>query len=82
MEMVWCPQRIVLIYEQTASTYIKAFEELLDLYEQIGEQLPLASQYGRLMSGSSDLLVVLGSLYKDIFEFHLRAYKYFQQKRE
>ncbi|KAH6845783.1 hypothetical protein B0I37DRAFT_381087 [Chaetomium sp. MPI-CAGE-AT-0009] len=73
---VWGPIKLLL---QIASSLAEAFNELLDMYERLGEELPLVQQYERLFSEDPNIKRVLGYLYKDILEFHRRALKYFQQ---
>jgi len=65
---------------QVASTYTEAFDALLDAYEQIGENIPLLSQYGALFDRNPHMRVVLEMIYVDIFQFHKKALKYFQQR--
>ena len=65
-----------------ASTYAEAFDALLDAYQQIGESLPLLSQYQNLFERNPHMRRVLELIYMDILEFHKKALKYFQQRGE
>ncbi|KAK3316036.1 hypothetical protein B0H66DRAFT_560170, partial [Apodospora peruviana] len=73
---VWGPMKFLV---QTASTFADAFTELLDVYEEIGERLPMVLQYENLFHDDAKMVRALGFLYKDVLEFHRRALKYFQQ---
>lgn len=65
---------------QIASSFAEAFTELLDVYEEIGERLPLVTRFEQLFHNDPNMRRVLEYLYKDILEFHRRALKYFQQR--
>jgi len=73
-------EHCLLGFIQVASTYTEAFDALLDAYEQIGESIPLLSQYGALFDRNPHMRVVLEMIYVDIFQFHKKALKYFQQR--
>lgn len=64
---------------QVASTFTDAFNELLDVYEKIGEGVPFLLQYERLFTQDMNMQRVLVIIYKDILRFHHKALKYFQQ---
>ncbi|KAI9779019.1 MAG: hypothetical protein M1816_003779 [Peltula sp. TS41687] len=74
---IWGPVKFLL---QVASSYAEAFDALLDAYEQIGENIPLLSQYQSLFERNPQMRKVLEMIYADILEFHRKAIKYFQQK--
>jgi len=65
---------------QIASAYTEAFDALLDAYQQIGESLPLLSQYQALVQRNPIMRKVLALIYSDILEFHKKALKYFRQR--
>jgi hypothetical protein len=65
---------------QVASAYAEAFDALLDAYQQIGESIPLLSQYQTLFARNPHMRKVLEMIYADILEFHKKALKYFQQR--
>ncbi|KAJ5090487.1 hypothetical protein N7532_009171 [Penicillium argentinense] len=74
---VWGPVKFLL---QVASNHQKAFTELLDTYEAIGEHLPLLLQYQDLFRVQPEMVRVLSLIYEDILEFHRLAIQYFQQR--
>lgn len=63
---------------QVASAYTEAFDSLLDAYQQIGESLPLLSQYQAFFQRNPNMCKVLTLIYNDILEFHKKALKYFR----
>ncbi|KAF2102281.1 hypothetical protein NA57DRAFT_35425 [Rhizodiscina lignyota] len=65
--------------KKVASSHVEAFTELLDAYEQIGENLPLLSQYQDLFKTNSHMVAVLPLMYEDILKFHKDALHYFEQ---
>ena len=66
---------------QIASAYAEAFDALLDdAYQQIGESLPLLSQYQALFQRNPSMRKVLALIYNDILEFHKKALKDFRQR--
>jgi hypothetical protein len=67
---------------QTASTFADSFEILLDAYEQIGERLPLLSEYESLFHTSPHMINALELMYIDILDFHQQAMKFFSGKRK
>jgi hypothetical protein len=75
-----CRQGPTKFLLQVASAYAEAFDALLDAYQQIGESLPLLSQYQTLFVRNPHMRKVLGMMYSDILEFHKKALKYFQQR--
>jgi tetratricopeptide (TPR) repeat protein len=66
---------------QVASSYQKAFQELVNTYESIGESLPLLFQYQELFRTKPHMISVLSLIYEDILNFHRLAMKYFQKRR-
>ena len=74
-----------LSIHQVASAYSEALDALLDAYEEIGNNLPLLSQYQDLseharVSHNPHFQRALILIYTDILEFHKKALKYFQQR--
>lgn len=65
---------------QVASSYAEAFNELLDVYQIIGQDMPLLLQYQSIFQDNPHMVRVLALIYEDILEFHRRALKYFQQR--
>ena len=65
---------------QVASSYAEAFNELLDVYQTIGQDMPLLLQYQFIFQDNPHMVRVLTLMYEDILEFHRRALKYFQQR--
>lgn len=65
---------------QVASSYAEAFNELLDVYQTIGQDMPLLLQYQSVFQDNPHMVRVLTLMYEDILEFHRRALKYFQQR--
>jgi hypothetical protein len=53
---------------------------LLDAYQQIGESLPLLSQYQAFFQRNPNMRKVLALIYNDVLEFHKKALKYFRQR--
>jgi hypothetical protein len=74
---VWGPLKFLLL---TAEAFSDAFNELLDVYEQIGEILPLFSQHEELFRDNSHMAEILPLVYKDILEVHRLSLKYFNKR--
>lgn len=70
------PWKLLLL---VADTFSNAFTELLDTYQQLGDTLLLLLQARELFSYDANMAKILSSMYKDVLEFHLQAFKYFQQ---
>ncbi|KAK8044966.1 hypothetical protein PG993_004990 [Apiospora rasikravindrae] len=73
---VWGPMKLLL---QIAGSFAKAFHELLDVYEKLGESIPMVLQFEQLFREDANMRRVLSIMWKDILEFHRQALKYFQQ---
>ncbi|KAK5057581.1 hypothetical protein LTR84_011581 [Exophiala bonariae] len=71
---VWGPLKFLL---QTSSTWASSLDRILDAYEQIGEALPLLTQYKSLFEQHPEMQRVLVLIYKDILEFHAPAIRFF-----
>jgi hypothetical protein len=63
---------------QISNTCAEAFTALLDVYEHIGETLPLLLQYQNLFRAEPHMVTVLSLIYEDILKFHRLALRYFQ----
>ncbi|KAL9086588.1 MAG: hypothetical protein Q9165_007031 [Trypethelium subeluteriae] len=73
---IWGPLKFLL---QTASKFADSFEKLLDAYRQIGEHIPLLSQYSQLFEGSEEMRKLLQLIFADILEFHRKALNFFSR---
>jgi hypothetical protein len=73
---VWGPAKFLL---HTASNFVEAFEELLAIYQDIGESLPMFAQYENLFKEKDYMRTALGYIYKDLCSFHQQAYAYFKK---
>lgn len=51
---------------------------MLDVYHEIGEGLPILSQWESLDIDKSYMGKILELIYVDILEFHQEAYKFFK----
>ncbi|KAI1121431.1 putative zinc finger protein [Nemania abortiva] len=75
---VWGPVKLLL---QATSEVSSAFCELLNAYKDMGESLPLLSQYQDLFHAEPHLILVLSQMYEDILKFHRIILRYFQRSR-
>ncbi|KAF2997000.1 hypothetical protein E8E14_002795 [Neopestalotiopsis sp. 37M] len=73
---IWGPMKFIL---QIAGAYSGAFNDLLDMYQKIGDSFHLLTQSEQLFPENSQMLRLLILIYKDIFEFHRQALKYFRR---
>ncbi|KAK8069382.1 hypothetical protein PG994_005998 [Apiospora phragmitis] len=73
---VWGPMKLLL---QIAGAFAKAFHELLDMYEKLGESIPMVLQFEKLFREDVNMRKMLSTMWKDILEFHRQALRYFQQ---
>jgi hypothetical protein len=62
---------------KTANPAEKAFDNILDVYEQLGHKIPLLYEYMRLFDKLQDSRECLVYIYQDILTFHQLAYKLF-----
>ncbi|KAK8053544.1 hypothetical protein PG996_012845 [Apiospora saccharicola] len=69
----------IVAFVWTAGAFAKAFHELLDMYEKLGESIPMVLQFEELFKDDANMRKVLSIMWKDILEFHRQALKYFQQ---
>jgi hypothetical protein len=63
---------------QIASEWSDTLDTLLDAYKQLGENLPLFSQFTSLLSEDPHKQQILVYIYEDILEFHHRALRLFR----
>ncbi|KEZ43202.1 hypothetical protein SAPIO_CDS4876 [Scedosporium apiospermum] len=77
LAFVWGPMKFLL---QVTSNFVNAFDALLDMYNEIGEQLGLLGKYQSLFCEKPHMMNVLEMIYVDILEFHAKALSYFRQK--
>ncbi|RYP19480.1 hypothetical protein DL765_003320 [Monosporascus sp. GIB2] len=73
---VWGPLKFLL---QVTSAFAKAFHDLLDIYEKIGDSIPGFLQFESLFRQDQNMLRVLCLVWKDILIFHHQAMEYFQK---
>ncbi|KAI1358262.1 hypothetical protein F5Y08DRAFT_333252 [Xylaria arbuscula] len=74
---IWGPMKFLIMI---SSSMPAAFNSLLKIYEQIGEQIPLLSEYSDFFSENAHMRDVLVLIFKDILAFHLEAVRFFKQK--
>jgi hypothetical protein len=55
-------------------------EALLTAYADIGQALPRFDRYQKAFSENPEFQGVLSNVYRDILEFHQRAYKFFKRR--
>jgi hypothetical protein len=65
---------------QVTNNFVHAFDDLLDMYQQIGEQINLLEKYQSLFENKPHMRRVLEMIYIDILDFHAKALSYFRQK--
>ncbi|KAI2470710.1 hypothetical protein F4781DRAFT_421113 [Annulohypoxylon bovei var. microspora] len=70
----------ILAFVWIASTLSKAFSSLLDMYEYVGNQIPLLSSYQYLFSENAHMRSLLVAIFTDILTFHKDALRFFRQK--
>ncbi|KAL5121669.1 hypothetical protein ACEQ8H_000355 [Pleosporales sp. CAS-2024a] len=75
---IWGPIRFLLL---TGSVYADSFEDLLEAYEQIGEQLPLVLDRELLFRNNPSMTTALEWIYMDILRFHQKAIRFFHGNR-
>ncbi|OAP57410.1 hypothetical protein AYL99_08148 [Fonsecaea erecta] len=74
---VWkAPIKLLL---QIADEDTNAFDQLLDAYRQIAQNLPRLGRFGAAFDDHDDFQAVLAEIYSDILEFHSHAYKYLRR---
>ncbi|KAJ3454415.1 hypothetical protein MRS44_018309 [Fusarium solani] len=78
MAFIWGPVKLLL---ETASSCDRAFNELLNTYERMGEEFPLLLQYRDLFQAEPQKVQILVLIYKDIIKFHEIALGQFRRPR-
>lgn len=61
-----------------ANVYTGAFTTILEIYESIGQEMPLLEQYQDLFHKNDKMRQALEHMFESIFEFHLRALRFFK----
>ncbi|KAF4555645.1 NACHT domain-containing protein 1 [Elsinoe fawcettii] len=74
---VWGPIKWLLL---TTHVVTEAFNSLLQTYEKIGNEMPLLGKYQELFGDDNDIREVLAATFRVIFDFHLKAVKYFKSR--
>ncbi|KAJ9633047.1 hypothetical protein H2204_007437 [Knufia peltigerae] len=70
------PIKLVL---HIADEHTSAFDQLIDAYRQIAQNLPRFGRLGTALCDQDDFQVVLAEIYSDILEFHTHAYQYLRR---
>ncbi|KAH6888169.1 hypothetical protein B0T10DRAFT_515086 [Thelonectria olida] len=78
LALIWGPVRLVLLI---SSTYMKAFDKLLDVISQIGAALPAFQKYAGLFKGNTQIHQVLCVFFRDILDFHAIVLGFFKHKK-
>lgn len=73
------PIKLVL---HIADEHTSAFDQLIDAYRQIAQNLPRFGRLGTALCDQDDFQVVLAEIYSDILEFHTHAYQYLRRGGE
>lgn len=61
-----------------ASTYLSAYDKLINAYEEIANALPRFDTLSKTFKERPDFQAVLAGFYCDILDFHRRAYRFFR----
>ncbi|CAH0046236.1 unnamed protein product [Clonostachys solani] len=72
---IWGPMKFILL---TANMYTDAFNAVLDAYQDIGEQIPLLTDF-EIFASNTHMMEILGLIYTDILEFHREALRFFRK---
>jgi hypothetical protein len=65
---------------KSTSSWPKAFNILLDAYQQLAENLPMLEQYESFFITGSETPIVLALIYEEVLKFHLAACKLFAMR--
>jgi len=67
---------------QVTRNHVRAFDALLDYYEDMGDQLEVLAHHQSFFESKENehLNAVLEMIFRDILEFHAKALSYFRQK--
>lgn len=74
MGCVWGPTQFLLEFADRTDPQL---DNLLDVYEKIGEKIPLLYEYVQLFISIPDCTTFLVHIYRDVVTFHRCAYKLF-----
>ncbi|KAH0491047.1 hypothetical protein TgHK011_002493 [Trichoderma gracile] len=77
MACVWGPLRFLL---EVTNITDREMDNLLDVYEKIGNKLPLLYEHVRLFAAIPDTTTCLVEIYQDVTTFHQLAYRLFSQR--
>lgn len=69
-----------LTFAKIAQQYSSILEKMLDAYKSIAEHLPRIDKLQATFGEDEDFRKVLGLIYKDIAEFHQRAYRFLRRR--
>ncbi|KAF2219821.1 hypothetical protein BDZ85DRAFT_41489 [Elsinoe ampelina] len=72
---VWGPVKLLLLLTHKVAD---AFDALLQVYQQIGHDLPIFAQYKALFQDESAMREVLLAMLEVVFDFHQRALRFFE----
>ncbi|KAK4163845.1 hypothetical protein QBC43DRAFT_318817 [Cladorrhinum sp. PSN259] len=77
---VWGPMKFLLL---ATNNYVRAFDALLEHYEDMGEQLEVLAHHHSLFESRENghLNIILEMIFRDVLDFHAKALSYFRQKR-
>ncbi|KAK4206160.1 hypothetical protein QBC37DRAFT_143406 [Rhypophila decipiens] len=76
LSFTWASMKFLL---QTSSALADAFDELLDIYEILGDRLLVVPKINNQDISDPNNTMILDYLYGDILDFHQIALKYFQK---
>lgn len=67
---------------QVTKNHFGVFDDILDMYEEIGEQLVILEKYQSILNWREKPHMgrVLEMIYADVLDFHGKALSYFKQK--
>ncbi|KAK8044973.1 hypothetical protein PG993_004997 [Apiospora rasikravindrae] len=70
----------ILAFVWVTSSVVDAFDAFLNVYQEIGESLPLLSSYQSLFSENSHMRTLLVTIFKDILAIHKEAVVFLKKK--
>ncbi|KAI1128502.1 hypothetical protein F5Y10DRAFT_292051 [Nemania abortiva] len=76
LAFVWGPVKLLLL---TATSWLESFDDLLDAYQLIAQNLPILEGYQSIFGRSPQIQSVLEGIWSNILEFHIRALRIFEQ---
>ncbi|KAK6850744.1 hypothetical protein PG987_000378 [Apiospora arundinis] len=77
LAFVWGPLKFILTM---TSNVVDAFDAFLNIYQEIGENLPNLSSYQSLFSNHSHMQTLLVTIFKDILAIHKEAVVFLKKK--